>query len=198
MSYLLNRLEKGSGVITVLRCYYICGHNTNKTFSPASDINSNSPKLTYFCADSTCTCTPALQMWAQNTWKVCDKQKWIDSTWHTIFAWSDAVATIYFVHQFVWLLFESGDYSRAAFILFSQSLRWRRRERSSIEWLLDRQENILVVADCFTSMFWPCFVNSRWVFTCARATQVFVMPTVATIWERCLIEWIRYMYTQYM
>ena len=58
MSYLLNRLEKGSGVITVLRCYYICGHNTNKTFSPASDINSNSPKLTYFCADSTCICTP--------------------------------------------------------------------------------------------------------------------------------------------
>ena len=33
----------------------------------------------------------------------------------TIFAGSDAVATIYFIMQFVWLLFESSYYSRAAF-----------------------------------------------------------------------------------
>ena len=63
-------------------------------------------------------------------------------------------------------------YSRAAFISLSQSLRWRRREQSSIECLLDRQENLLVVADWFTSLFWVCFVSSRQVFTCARATQV--------------------------
>ena len=65
-----------------------------------------------------------------------------------------------------------GFYSRAAFISLSQSLRWRRREQSSIECLLDRQENLLVVADWFTSLFWVCFVSSRQVFTCARATQV--------------------------
>ena len=49
--------------------------------------------------------------------------------------------------NFVHLLFERGNYSRVAFILLSQSLRWHRRERSSIEQLLDRQGNLLVVAD---------------------------------------------------
>ena len=34
----------------------------------------------------------------------------------TIFARSDTAATIYFIMQFVWLLFESSYYSRAAFI----------------------------------------------------------------------------------
>jgi len=37
----------------------------------------------------------------------------------TIFAQSDAIATIYFMTQCVWLLFESGYYSRAAFIKLS-------------------------------------------------------------------------------
>ena len=56
--------------------------------------------------------------------------------------------------NFVLLLFESGDYLRVLFVLLSQSLRWCRREQSSIEWLLDRQGNLLVVADWFTSLFW--------------------------------------------
>jgi len=34
----------------------------------------------------------------------------------TIFARSDAAATVHFITQFVWLLFESGYYSRALFI----------------------------------------------------------------------------------
>ena len=51
------------------------------------------------------------------------------------------------------LLFESDNYSRAAFVSLSWSLRWRAKVRSSIEWLLDRQENLLVVADWFTSLF---------------------------------------------
>ena len=80
-----------------------------------------------------------------------------------------------------------GFYSRVAFISLSQSLCWCRRARSSIEWLLDRQENLLVVADWFTSLFWVCFVSSRRVFACARATHVFVTPTAATIWERRLL-----------
>ena len=84
------------------------------------------------------------------------------------------------------LLFESTEYSRVVFILLSQSLRWRRREWSSTEWLLDRQENLLVVADWFTSLFWVCFVSSQRVFACTCATQVFVKPTVATIQERHL------------
>ena len=75
-------------------------------------------------------------------------------------------------------------YLRAAFILLSQSLRWCRREQSSIEWLLYRQENLLVVADWFTSLFWVGFVSSRWVFVSAHATQVFVTPTAATINSR--------------
>ena len=78
--------------------------------------------------------------------------------------------------------------SRAAFISLSQSLHWRSREQSSIEWLLDRQENLLVVADWFTSLFWVCFVSSRRVYACARATQVFVKPTAATIREWCLFH----------
>ena len=106
----------------------------------------------------------------------------------TVFTQSDATATVYFVLQFVQLLFDSGDYSRAAFILLSQSLRWRRREWSSIEWLLDREENLLVIADWFTSLFWVYFVSSWRVFACACATQVFVTLTVANIQERHLFR----------
>ena len=40
----------------------------------------------------------------------------------TVFARSDTVANIYFVHQFVRLLFKSSDYSRAVFISLSRSL----------------------------------------------------------------------------
>ena len=75
-------------------------------------------------------------------------------------------------------------YSRAAFILLSQSLRWCRREQSSIEWLLYRQEYLLVVANWFASLFWVGFVSSRRVFVSAHATQVFVTPTAATINSR--------------
>ena len=106
----------------------------------------------------------------------------------TVFAWSDAVATISSIN-FVWLLFKSADYLKAEFISLSQSLRWRRREQSSIEWALDRQGNLLVVADWFTSLFWVGFASSRRVFVSARATQVFIMPTAATIRERHLHEW---------
>ena len=106
--------------------------------------------------------------------------------------------------NFVQLLFESGDYSRAVFILLSQSLRWCRREQSNIEWLLDRQENLLIVADWFTSLFWVCFVSSRWVFVCTCYSSihhthcgyyskvVFISfstrGSVAPVWERLLIE----------
>ena len=85
--------------------------------------------------------------------------------------------------NFVRLLFESSNYSRVVFISLSQSFCWRGREWSSIEWLLDRQGNLLVVADWFTSFFRVCFASSWQVFVCACATQVFVAPTVATIWE---------------
>ena len=73
--------------------------------------------------------------------------------------------------NFVQLLFKSGDYPRASFISLSQSLRWHGREQSSIERLLDRQRNLLVAADWFTSLFWVCFTSSQQVFTCARATH---------------------------
>ena len=82
--------------------------------------------------------------------------------------------------NFVGLLFKSSDYSRAAFISLSQSLCWHRREWSRIERLLDRQGNLLIVAD---SLFWVCFVSSRCTFACVCATQVFVMPTAATNFE---------------
>ena len=85
--------------------------------------------------------------------------------------------------NFVQLLFKSGDYLRAAFSSFSQSLWWRRREQRSIEWLLDRQGNVLVVADWFTSLFCVCFASSQWVFMCACATQIFVAPIATTIRE---------------
>ena len=49
--------------------------------------------------------------------------------------------------NFVQLLFESGNYLRVAFILLSLSFCRHRRERSSIEQFLDRQGNLLVVAD---------------------------------------------------
>ena len=89
--------------------------------------------------------------------------------------------------NFVQLLFKRSNYSRAEFTSLSQSCRWRRRDQSSIGWLLDRKENLLlVVADWFTSLFWGCFTSSQLVFACPRATQVFVMPTAATIWERLL------------
>ena len=85
--------------------------------------------------------------------------------------------------NFVRLLFESGDYSRAAFISLSQSHRWHRRERSSIEWLLDRQENLLVVADWFTSFFWVRFVSSRWVFACGRAILKYLSRPLRLLFE---------------
>ena len=111
------------------------------------------------------------------------------STLNTIFARSAAVATIYSVHQFCAAsireqqLFKSGIYFTQPIL----SLTYSRRERSSIGWLLDRQENLLlVVTDWFTSLFWGCFTSSQLVFACAHATQVFVMPTVATIREQLL------------
>ena len=85
--------------------------------------------------------------------------------------------------NFVQLLFESGDYSRVEFISLSQSLCWHRKEQS-IEWLLDKQGNSLVVVDWFTSLFWVCFTSSRQVLRVhVLLMQVFVMPTTAAIWE---------------
>ena len=118
--------------------------------------------------------------------------------WHnslSISAWNiyyllDQMPQLLFISfiNFVQLLFESGDYSRVTFSSLIKSLHWHRREWSNIEWLLGRQENLLVVADWFTSLFWVCFISSRRVFACARATQVFVTATVATIRERHLIH----------
>ena len=120
-----------------------------------------------------------------------------------------------FIHQFCaasiqeWQLFKSGIYFTQPIPLAFADI--EESEVYSIEWLLDRQENLLVVADWFTSLSWVRFVSSC---VCARATQVFVMPTAATtreqrlflqhVWrcgycskvatnrERCRIEQIQY------
>ena len=39
---------------------------------------------------------------------------------------------------------------------------------------------------CFTCVSY--MYSSRWLFTCAHATQVFVTPTAATVWEQCLLS----------
>ena len=95
--------------------------------------------------------------------------------------WSDAAATIYFVHQFC------AASSRERH-LFRSANPFADVEESEVAWLLERQENLLVVADWFTSLFWVCFVSSWRVFACARATQVFITLTAATIRERYLFH----------
>ena len=111
------------------------------------------------------------------------------STLNTIFARSDAVATIYFVHQFcaasIWeqQLFKSGFY----FIQPILSLTYSRRERISIGWLLDRQENLLLQL-----LLLHCFgAASLVVFACACATQVFVMHAHCGYYSRAAtkLEW---------
>ena len=95
----------------------------------------------------------------------------------------------YLLDQTPWLLFISpiilcSFYSRVAtiqkrniYISLSQSLRWHRKEQSSIELLLDRQGNLLVVANSFTLLFWVCFTSSQQVFTCARVTHASIRHT---------------------
>ena len=63
--------------------------------------------------------------------------------------------------NFVRLLFKSGNYSRVAFISLSQSLCWCRREQSSIEWLLDRQGSLLVVADLLRYFEFASLVHDK-------------------------------------
>ena len=79
----------------------------------------------------------------------------------------DATATtVYVFISFIMINF-CGFYSRVVLISFSSaqpipSLMCR-RERSSIEWLLDRQGNSLVVADWFTLWFLVCFALCKLV-----------------------------------
>ena len=112
---------------------------------------------------------------------------------------------IWFIN-FVWLLFESGNYSGAVFISLSQSLCWRRIERSSIEWLLDRQENLLVgccwlvyfvvlsLLHYFTTSFrmCTCYSSIRHTHCSYYSRAAFISYSMrggaAATWEWLLIE----------
>ena len=121
-----------------------------------------------------------LQLWIFLQWMLC-----LEVTLY-LHKYCVCIELLYSLNQtpqllFVELLFKSG--ARAVFVLLSQSICWRSREQSSmVEWLLDRQRNLLVVADWFTSLFWVRFAIFLWrVFACPCATQVFIAHTAATI-----------------
>ena len=105
----------------------------------------------------------------------------------TVYALNYCIRSIRRHSYYSWSFYSRVVTIQEQFVLLSQSLCWCRREQSSIEWLLDRQENLLVVADWFTLLFWVRFAMFLWqVFACACATQVFIVHTAATIWERHL------------